>query len=182
MEQLKPKIRNNHDERTFYSSISLSFETYRYSKLPRGKPHLSCSFKMADGDSKWKNKMKRNRLKNPERFLCCLPSYKLNPPMSNGTHEGSLSRRDTVCKSFRGGDTFFFYCVSHGVSPFPLSFHRFEIVTIARDPRNGRVIGKAWLEYDPGSNYPRELISRRHKPSKSVTIWFGCYAPSIGDL
>lgn len=180
---MKPKIRNNHhDERTFYSSISLSFETYRYSKLPRGKPHLSCSFKMADGDSKWKNKMKRNRLKNPERFLCCLPSYKLNPPMSNGTHEGSLSRRDTVCKSFRGGDTFFFYCVSHGVSPFPLSFHRFEIVTIARDPRNGRVIGKAWLEYDPGSNYPRELISRRHKPSKSVTIWFGCYAPSIGDL
>lgn len=109
MEQLKPKIRNNHDERTFYSSIRL-LEAYRYSKLPRGKPHLSCSFKMADGDSrwKWKSKSKRNRLKNLERFLCCLPSYKLNPPMSNGTHEGSLSRRDTVCKSFRGGDTFFF--------------------------------------------------------------------------
>lgn len=138
---------------------------------------------MADGDSrwKWKNKMKRNRLKNPERFLCCLPSYKLNPPMSNGTHEGSLSRRDTVCKSFRPRRRYFFFFTACPTVSRRFLF-RFEIVTIARDPRNGRVIGKAWLEYDPGSNYPRELISRRHKPSKSVTIWFGCYAPSIGDL
>lgn len=36
---------------------------------------------------------------------------------------------------------------------------------LARDPRNGKAIGKAWLDdYDPGSNYPRELISRCHKP------------------